>query len=138
MPVAKRDKESVEKARSEHVRRGLRRETERGAAQREAYLGEAGRLVPSIMAFGLGQACAGMLFEAAGRHGHPGYILYDDLQSWLCRRDERAPYRGETVLLDAIMRREQEQYVQAHGEARAWLDELLRIGHTELASLPKP
>ncbi len=106
------------------------REVERGPDKAAAYLAQAQMLQPLIVIYALGQSLAGMLAQAGGRHADPGYILYHDLQSWLCRSEptvpESAPYSGQTELLEAIMREEQLKYTHALIETKLWLNALLQ------------
>ncbi len=106
------------------------REAERGPDKLAAYLAEAQRLQPLIVIYALGQSLAGILSQAGGRHADPGYILYHDIQSWLCRSEpavaESAPYSGQSELLEAIMREEQLKYTHALRETKLWLNALLQ------------
>lgn len=114
--------------RLKNTRNCYNREAERGPDKLAAYLAEARRLQPLIVIYALGQSLAGLLSHAGGRHADPGFILYHDLQSWLCRSEpatpESAPYSGQTELLEAIMREEQLKYTHALRETKLWLNAL--------------
>lgn len=116
--------------RAQNTRSCIAREAERGPEKLAAYLSEARRLQPLIAIYALGQSLAALLSQAGGRHADPGFILYHDLQSWLCRSDpivpESAPYAGQSELLEAIMREEQLKYTHALRETKLWLNALLQ------------
>lgn len=121
---------ALEKARLLNVNACYEREVARGPDKIARYLAEAHRLQPLLVLYGLGQSLAGILSQAGGRHAEPGYILYHDLQSWLCRPNpdilESAPYIGQSDLLEALMREEQLKYTLALRETRLWLHALLQ------------
>lgn len=83
------------------------------------------RLPAAILTNGLGQALAQLL--AAARRANnpeedPHYLLYQDVSSWLCREDADAPFPREKDILEAITHGGRKQYMQAVGEALAWLE----------------
>src|SRR5690606_19830203 len=121
---------ALQEARQQNTLTCYEREAARGPDKLARYLEEARRLQPLLVMYGLGQSLAGTLSQAGGRHAEPGYILYHDLQSWLCRSTphipESAPYSGQTDLLDALMREEQLKYTLALRETRLWLHTLLQ------------
>ncbi len=93
------------------------------------YLSYAKSLPAAILQNGLGQAMATLL-AASGEnklkeddHGK----LYLDIQSWLCRNDEMAPYRNKKDLMQAITEGGQSSYIHAQAEAMAWLNWLKKF-----------
>ncbi|MGI9951585.1 type III-B CRISPR module-associated protein Cmr5 [Moorellaceae bacterium AZ2] len=86
-------------------------------------------LPAAILTNGLGQAAATLLAQAKGNERDAHYILYQDLQDWLCRDDPEgwAPYRGETDLMAAIVSYDRTAYLRAQAEALAWLEWLKKF-----------
>ena len=87
------------------------------------YVSYVSALPATILMNGLGQACATLLSQEKVK-GHKE--LYDDLQSWLCRSDEAAPFPNaadgnDTKLMEAITSCEQAAYFRAQAEALAYL-----------------
>jgi len=81
-----------------------------------------------ILNNGLGQALAFLLADDEGKKKEPSYLLYQDLSKWLCENNhntsklppEQAPccvYFGKDDLLDALMKGNRFQYLQAQNEA---------------------
>lgn len=86
------------------------------------YAGYVVRLPADIISNGLGQALAQLLAAAKGKEEDPHYLVYRDLQDWLCRNDPKAPYPGANDLLEAIVSNDRKRYQWALGEAMAWLE----------------
>lgn len=85
-------------------------------------------LPATILTNGLGQAAA-MLLQAAGRRGNNSahYLLYKDMEKWLCRKDRFAPYKGQRELMEAIVRGSRQDYIKGQIEVLAWLDWLKKF-----------
>jgi len=96
---------------------------ERGDVKaQERYVSYVERLPAMILTNGLGQAMA-YLLQAASREKTPEHRwLYENLQDWLCRPDDRAPYRGAKSLIEAIIEGDRRDYIRAQREALAWLE----------------
>ncbi|SEN68942.1 type III-B CRISPR module-associated protein Cmr5 [Lihuaxuella thermophila] len=86
------------------------------------YAGYVVRLPADILSNGLGQALAQLLAAAKDKKEDPHRLVYQDLQSWLCRDDEKAPYPGAADLLEAIVSNDRRRYQWALAEALAWLE----------------
>ena len=104
---------------------------------KKLYRAYVDRLGPAIIMNGLGQALATERAAAGPKprkereraHLH----LYDNLQNWLCRRDEGVyPPGGD--LLQALMAEDEFHYLHAQAEALAWLEWHKKFCR---ASLPK-
>ena len=91
------------------------------------YLGYAKALPASILQNGLGQAMATLLAAAGSSVDDPHFLLYRDVEDWLCGDDEDAPYRGRPGLLEAIATTDQRQYLRAQAEAQSYLDWLKKL-----------
>lgn len=92
------------------------------AKAQERYVRYVERLPAMILTNGLGQAMA-FLLQVASREKTEEYRwLYENLQDWLCRPDDRAPYKGAESLIDAIINGERDAYIRAQREALAWLE----------------
>lgn len=97
------------------------------------------RLPAQIVMNGLGQAMA-MVRSRAPSHADDEHkedaraygLLFDQMQTWLCRDHESAPYRGARDLLAAIVERDQDAYVRAHAEALAYLEWLKKFARAFL------
>lgn len=92
-------------------------------------------LPTTILTNGLGQAAAMLLAQAKGGRKDAHRLLYDALESWLCRDHPQAPYRGESDLMKAIVERDRATYLYAQAEALAWLEWLKKFA---VAYLEKP
>lgn len=81
-------------------------------------------LPATILTCGLGQAAATLLSAEAKTSdaiGDPHKVLYEDLESWLCRPEPEAPYSGKDNLIQAIVSGDRQTYMKAQVEALAWL-----------------
>jgi CRISPR-associated protein Cmr5 len=96
------------------------------------YVSYAESLPATILMNGLGQACATLLSKAGGKLDRPHGLLYGDLQSWLCRSDTAAPYRGMDDLMRAITTKDQANYLCAQAEALAYLVWLKKFANAYL------
>lgn len=88
----------------------------------DSYADYVERLPATILMNGLGQALAQLLAAAKKNERDPHYLLYRDVQGWLCRDDHRAPYRNASDVLEAITQNDRDKYLQAQAEAMAWLE----------------
>ncbi|AIS53491.1 CRISPR subtype III-B-associated RAMP protein Cmr5 [Thermoanaerobacter kivui] len=84
-------------------------------------------LPATILANGLGQAMATLLAQAKGDKEDLHYVLYNSIQSWLCRDHSQAPYRNAEDLMEAIVNSSRETYIQAQMEALAYLEWLKKF-----------
>lgn len=79
-------------------------------------------LPANILQNGLGQSLATLLSAAnKGNNDDPHRNLYDQMQSWLCRDAQDAPYAGKPNLIEAITDGSERDYLHAHTEALAYL-----------------
>ena len=102
------------------------------------YLSYAKALPASILQNGLGQAMATLLAAAKpGNDDDPHFLLYRDLEDWLCGDDEDAPYRGAQGLLDAITMKDQRHYLRAQAEAQGYLNWLKKLAAAHLKADPR-
>jgi CRISPR-associated protein Cmr5 len=98
-----------------------------GESWQGRYRSYVDRLGPAILRNGLGQALAGELAAAGGvgtdtaaadrQAAHKR--LFENAQAWLCGEDR--PY-GMPPLLDALTSGSEDEYLEAHAEALAWLE----------------
>ena len=96
------------------------------------YLSYAKALPASILQNGLGQAMATLLAAAKSNDDDPHFLLYRDLEDWLCGDDKDAPYRGARGLLEAITTKDQRHYLCAQAEAQGYLNWLKKIAAAHL------
>lgn len=91
---------------------------------KDKYAAYAESLPATILNCGLGQAAASLLAAAKKNeeNSDPHYILYEDLESWLCRNSSKAPYSGGGKLLAAIVAGDKKAYLHAQAEALEWLE----------------
>ncbi len=85
------------------------------------YVSYVSALPANILQNGLGQSLATLLSAAKGKTDDPHRKLYDQMQSWLCRQADDAPYAGRSNLLDAIVQGGEPAYLYAHAETLAYL-----------------
>ncbi len=85
------------------------------------YVSYVRALPANILQNGLGQALASLLSAAKGKEKEPHRRLHDQIQAWLCREHEDAPYAGQPKLLQAITEGSEQTYLHAHAEALAYL-----------------
>jgi CRISPR-associated protein Cmr5 len=98
---------------------------------KDKYAAYAESLPATILNCGLGQACATLLAASKKRDDgslkdDPHYVLYKDLQNWLCRESPVAPY-GEEDLMKAIISNDRWTYMHAQAEALKWLEWLKKL-----------
>ncbi len=98
-------------------------------------------LPASILQNGLGQAMATLLAASKGKPAmdgdavnEPHRLLYEHIQTWLCRDNRSAPYRTtngteatNTQLMDAITEGDEAAYIRAQAEALAYLSWLKKF-----------
>ncbi len=92
---------------------------------RKRYRAYVDRLGPTIIMNGLGQALATERAAAGPRperdHQKAHDELYKSLQGWLCRKDGGV-YPSHPDLLQAIMEKDESDYLSAQAEALAWTE----------------
>lgn len=91
---------------------------------KDKYAAYAVTLPVTILNCGLGQAAATLLSAAAKSNNSksdPHQILYQDVESWLCRSESEAPYAGQQNLMEAIVKGDRQTYMRAQAECLAWL-----------------
>jgi len=90
--------------------------------QRGLYRSYAESLPATIVANGLGQACATLLSAANGdgERERAYKALHEHLEGWICRTNGGV-YPGQKPLIDAIVENGQAEYVHAQTEALAYL-----------------
>lgn len=110
---------------------------ERDEELKKLYRAYVDRLGPAIVMNGLGQALATERAAAGPKpkneRERAHQQLYDNLQNWLCRRNDGV-YPSGSDLLQAIMAKEESRYLHAQAEALAWLEWHKKFCR---ASLPK-
>ncbi len=91
---------------------------------KKRYRSYVDRLGPTIVLNGLGQALATERATAGSEPKEPDekahQMLYDSLQSWLCRDDGVYPPGND--LLQVLMEKDEVLYLRAQAEALAWLE----------------
>lgn len=85
-------------------------------------------LPATILTNGLGQTAA-MLLQSAGRKSNQSahYLLYKDMEKWLCRKHKFAPYANQNDLMEAIVKGSRQDYTKAQMEVLAWLNWLKKF-----------
>ena len=121
---------SLDQRRAAHALARVRKQ--RKHPRQSDYLSYAKALPASILQNGLGQAMATLLAAAKLNDDDPHFLLYRDLEDWLCGDDEDAPYRGARSLLDAITTKDQRHYLRAQAEAQGYLNWLKKIAAAHL------
>ncbi len=94
-------------------------------AEADSYADYTERLPAAILGNGLGQALAQLRAAAVGSENEktdPHYLLYRDIQDWLCREDPRAPYAKAEDLLEALITGDRSTYLRARAETMALLE----------------
>lgn len=128
---------NIEKARAEHAYNTIKN-LPRDVKKYTSYVKA---LPASILQTGLGQAMATLLAASKGDPEKMGdkiksahRLLFNHMQSWLCRSDGLAPYTVESepgsnsyVLMDSITQHSEEAYIHAQTEALAYLDWLKKF-----------
>lgn len=116
--------QTMEQQRAKHVWACLNRVN---TAQKKEYLTCVKSLPATVLMAGLGQAAA-MLAAKGGAQ----LVVYEALQSWLCRQDELAPFAGGNDLLPSIMNCNRDEYLAAQREALLWLEWLKKLAVARL------
>jgi CRISPR-associated protein Cmr5 len=91
-------------------------------ARADEYANYTERLPADILINGLGQALAQLNAAAKRNTRDPHYLLYRDIQAWLCREDPLAPFPGAGDLLTALVECDRFTYLRAQAEAMVWLE----------------
>lgn len=107
---------------------------QRNADWNDKYASYVQSLPATILMNGLGQAAATLLASAGRNEEDPHKVLYRHMGSWLCRDDNKAPYRGAGDLMSAIVNNERDTYIRAQAEALAWLQWLKKFAAAYLKS----
>lgn len=127
--------QNLDQRRAAHALAKVRKQ--RKHLRRCDYLSYAKALPAAILQNGLGQAMATLLAAAKSNVDDPHFLLYRDLEDWLCRDDEDAPYRGAQGLLEAITTKDQRHYLRAQAEAQGYLNWLKKIAAAHLDVDPR-
>ena len=99
------------------------------------YVSYVRALPANILQNGLGQALATLLSAAKLKQDDAHRRLHDQVQGWLCRDADDAPYAHKAKLLEAIVEGDERSYLHAHAEALAYLVWLKKFA---VAFLDKP
>lgn len=89
---------------------------------KDDYAGYVVRLAGEIRIVGLGQALAQLIASARKNKEDPHYLVYQDLQEWLCMDHPKTPFSAEKDLLDALLKTDRNNYQWAMVETAAWLE----------------
>ena len=116
--------QTMEQQRAKHVWECLNRVN---TAQRKEYLTCVKSLPATVLMAGLGQAAA-MLAAKGGAQ----LVVYTALESWLCRKDDIAPFSGGNGLLPSIMNCSRDEDLAAQREALLWLEWLKKLAVARL------
>ena len=120
-----------EQQRAMHALAKIKEVAERELAKDyKGYAGYAESLPATIIANGLGQACATLLAQAKGK-SDAHRELYDHLEDWLC--GSNAAVYDRKPLIEAIIKGNQDQYVRAQFEALAYLTWLKKFAQAQLS-----
>jgi CRISPR-associated protein Cmr5 len=114
------------------IQKHMERNKTTGATDYGNYVSYAQSLPATIVMNGLGQACATLLAKADGDLKDANRMLYDDLQSWLCRDHPAAPFPKTPDLMQAIIEKDQRHYLRAQTEALAYLVWLKKFANAYL------
>jgi len=121
---------NLDQRRAAHALARIRRQQKH--PRQSDYLSYAKALPGSILQNGLGQAMATLLAAARSNEHDPHFLLYRDLEDWLCGDDEDAPYRGAQGLLEATTTKDQRHYLRAQAEAQGYLNWLKKLAAAHL------
>ena len=121
---------NLDQRRAKHALARIRKQQKH--PRQSEYLSYAKALPASILQNGLGQAMATLLAAGKSNDDDPHFLLYRDLEDWLCGNDEDAPYRGAPGLLEAITTKDQRHYLRAQAEAQGYLNWLKKLAAAHL------
>ncbi|MGB9780802.1 type III-B CRISPR module-associated protein Cmr5 [Caldanaerobacter sp.] len=107
--------------------RKIDRDSRYSSEDENKYASYVESLPAMILANGLGQAMVTLLAQAKGDKEDLHYVLYNSIQSWLCRDHPQAPYRKAKDLMEAIVNSNRETYIQAQMEVLAYLEWLKKF-----------
>lgn len=129
---------NLEQLRAAHARQAV--EARRSLAEKEQklYVSYLNALPATIVMNGLGQAAAMLLARAQGNRHDPHRLVYDDLQNWLCGKQDLAWIGLRGDLIRAIMEGAEDTYVLAQAEALAYCTWLKRFATAYLKSPELP
>ncbi|MBS7530238.1 type III-B CRISPR module-associated protein Cmr5 [Hazenella sp. IB182353] len=89
----------------------------------DEYASYVTQLPANMITNGMGQALAQLVAAAKGSKEDAHYLLYENLQNWLCEKyPYSSKYKGKSDLLDAIIQGDQQDYRWAFHEAMSWLE----------------
>ena len=112
---------TLEQKRAAHALARIKEMLDRSEDEQKKYSSYVQSLPAAILMNGLGQAAAGLLARAKGKREDMHFVLFVHLEEWLCRENEKSPYRGENDLIGAVTGRNRNAYLYAQVEALAWL-----------------
>jgi len=118
--------------RAGHALARIRDHEKSGKDAYKKYVSYAESFPATIVMNGLGQACATLLAKTDGDLKDANRLLYDDLQSWLCRDHSAAPFPKAPDLMHDITEKDQRHYLRAQTEALAYLVWLKKFANAYL------
>jgi CRISPR-associated protein Cmr5 len=127
-------RQTLAQRRAAHALVCVKEHARKGKESYGNYVSYVEALPATIVMNGLGQACATLLSKAGPdkndgklvNRKDPHFLLYADLQAWLCGGEPAAPYphtldKGDDCLMQGICGGNQRKYVHAQAEALAYL-----------------
>ena len=97
------------------------------------YVSYVSALPAQIVSNGLGQSLATLLAAAKGDRSDPHYLLCHHLTDWLCHSVVSAANGGGPVqVLESLVSRDQETYLNAQAESLAYLNWLKKFARAIL------
>jgi CRISPR-associated protein Cmr5 len=118
---------TLEQKRAAHALEKVRDIEKLNEDEQKKYSSYVKSLPATILMNGLGQAAAGLLARAKGNNEDMHSVLFKHLEEWLCRENEKSPFRGGEGLIATIIARDRKAYLRAQAEALAWLQWLKKF-----------
>ncbi len=96
-------------------------------------------LPATILQNGFGQAMATLLAAAKGKKEDAHWLLYSQIEDWLCKSNKCSPYQSndDINLMQQITKNDEDAYLYAQAEALAYLSWLKKFAAAYLKENPQ-
>jgi CRISPR-associated protein Cmr5 len=127
--------QTLEQKRAKYALDAINKAKEKKGNGGEDYGRHVRKLPAMILNNGLGQVLASLLADDEGKEQEASWQLYQDLQSWLCKKENPRCICENGKLITSLIDNDRSQYLHAQDEALKLLVWMKKFAD---AYLPKP